>query len=385
MADDLKGLNVISFTTGHPCSDGRIYYKEAKTLAKFGASVTVLAPNIAKIPEQPLGENVTFKLFDIKKGLKNRFIHGHKIYRSLLNTDGDLIHCHEPDGLFWALLIKRKRPNLKIIFDSHEMWGADLAKRLPPMLWNSSQKGYELFESNMIRECDGAFGASLAISNYLSHHLPHNNLATIFNVPTKVAFPELEPAKLQEPIILLHEGSLSFNRGLKNMAMAVNELKNDYNIKLKIVGDVFGEEKAWLEKYIKNHKLENIIQRTGWLPYEKVGPEIASGHIGLNCHEYNPLNAIAAPNKCFNYMYYGLAQVAPDFPKSHYAILAKEGALESFKADNYKSMLEAIKKYLNNYSLLEKARQTALKLSKEKYRWEHMEKPLLDVYRHALR
>ncbi len=384
MADDLKGLNVISFTTGHPCTDGRIYYKEAKSIASFGASLTILAPNIAAPPRQPRGENIKFKLFDIKKGLKNRLLFGHRIYRALEETPGDIIHCHEPDALFWALLLKKKRPSLKIIFDSHEMWGADLAKRLPPPFWESSQKGYELLESSMIKECAGAFGASIAITNYLGHYLPHNNLATIFNVPTKAAFPELKPAKLSEPIILVHEGSLSFNRGLKNMARAVNELSQKFNVQLKIVGDVFGAEKVWLENYIKEHKLQDVIVRTGWLPYEKVGAELASGHIGLNCHEYNPLNAIAAPNKCFNYMYYGLAQVAPYFPKSHYAILAKEGALLAFKPDDFSALLGALKKYLTDYAFLEETRKTALTLSKSKYRWEQMEKPLLEVYLNAL-
>ena len=99
MADELKGLKVISFTVGHPCTDGRIYYKEAKSIAGFGASLTILAPNIAAPPRQPRGENIKFKLFDIKKGLKNRLLFGHRIYRALEETPGDIIHCHEPDAL----------------------------------------------------------------------------------------------------------------------------------------------------------------------------------------------------------------------------------------------------------------------------------------------
>ncbi len=64
------------------------------------------------------------------------------------------------------------------------------------------------------------------------------------------------------------------------MVAAINCLRD--KVRLRIVGDVFGEERRWLNKEIEAKKLDNSITITGWLPYEKINETIKECHVGFN-------------------------------------------------------------------------------------------------------
>ena len=72
---------------------------------------------------------------------------------------------------------------------------------------------------------------------------------------------------------------------------------------LWLIGDVFGEEKNFLENKIITNDLENNIEITGWLSYNDVPKSIADCSIGLITNTNEKRNTLAGPpNKLFNYM-----------------------------------------------------------------------------------
>ncbi len=382
--NELAGLKVAMFTTGHSCLDDRIYYKEAKSLEKFGANVNIIYPKNSSSKEPPADESISFSPYPLAKGVKNRLLFGHKIFKHLMDFSFDIIHCHEPDALYLALLAKRERPKTKVIYDSHEMWGATFATHFKKPCWKVAEYLFDRGEILGLCHVDGAIGAALPISEYFKKYIK-KPVVTIFNVPTSSVFPPLEPAPLTgDKFILVHDGHLTFDRGVKTIATAVHLLASEYDISLKIVGDAFGPPGAWLNNFIARYNLENIITKTGWLPYEEVGQAIASGHIGLSGLTRNPNLNICAPNKCFNYMYYGLAQVGPFLPRSHYKILADEGCALLYEPDNPEDLAKAIKRYLDDKTLLKAQRQQAFTLARQKYCWEQMEPLLLKFYQEVL-
>lgn len=377
----LRGVRVCMATSGHPADDDRIFFKEARTLAKAGADVVVLCARGAKPPARPDG--VRFATYEGGGRLKDRAFTVGALEQAIVDRRCDVVHAHEPDSLVAALRAKR-RAGGKVIFDSHELWAGVAAVRFPRPLWPMAMAAYRALERRWVARCDGALGATRAISEYLSSLLGPERVATILNVPAVEVFGECGGRDWGEETVLCHDGSLTFERGLRPMAEAVRILSAKHRVVLKIVGDVFGDEKAWLESFIAKHRLEQVVVRTGWLPYEAVGKAISTCHIGLIWFLPSPNHRIAAPNKCFNYLLYGLPVVAPGFPQSHFAVLEREGCARLMDPTSPEACAEALSKMIADRAGTEGMAARSRALSREKYRWEHMEPVLLDLYRRVL-
>lgn len=377
----LAGVRVCMATSSHLAADDRIFFKEARTLVKAGADVVVLCAHDKKFPKK--ADGVRFANYDGGGRLQDRARTIGKLAQAIADQNSNVVHCHEPDGLIAALRVKR-RSGAKVIFDSHEMWAGVVAGRFPRHLWPLVTATYRRLERHWLAQCDAGVGASYSISEYLASIIGPERVVTILNVPVVEVFGECPANVWKDETILCHDGSLTFARGLRTMAEAMRLLATQHRVVLKIVGDVFGAEKAWLDAFITKHHLEKTIIRTGWLPYADVGRAIAPCHIGLICFLPLPNHLIAAPNKCFNYLLYGLPVLGPDFPQSHFAILKREGCAALADPTSPTSYAQAISGMILARTATAKLGTTARSLSETTYRWQHMEPVLLRVYRQVL-
>lgn len=377
----LSGIRVCMATSGHAADDDRIFYKEARSLVRAGAEVVVLCARGKAFPGRTDG--VRFARYDGGGGLRDRLRTVGRLAQAIRDQRCDVVHCHEPDSLVAALRAQRGG-GPKVIFDSHELWAGVAAVRFPRPLWPLAMAAYRGFERRWIADCAAAFGASVAITDYLAGILGPERAATLLNVPAAEVFGAGPERGWGEETVLCHDGSLTFARGLKTMAEAIRLLAARHRVVLKIVGDVFGEEKDWLEAFVAKHRLERVIVRTGWLPYEEVGRAIAPCHIGLIGFLPSPNHRIAAPNKCFNYLLYGLPVVGPDFPRSHFAILAREGCGAVADPGSPEAYAGALAQMIQDREGTLRMAATARRLSETRYRWEHMEPVMLDIYRRVL-
>jgi glycosyltransferase involved in cell wall biosynthesis len=381
MNESLAGVKVCLATSGHNATDDRIFFKEARSLAKTGAEVILLCARGKKHPEHPDGVRVLN--YDGGGGLKERLTSIAKLEQALGDLACDVVLCHEPDSLVAALRVKR-RTGVKVIFDSHELWAGSWAGRFPRPLWPLMGTAYRLLERRWLAQCDAAIGASRAITDYLAETLGPERVETILNVPVVDVFGEIEPAPWGEVTTICHEGHLTFARGLKTMVRAIRRVRKHHPVVLKIVGDVYGPEREWLEAYVERHGLEEAVVRTGWLPYREVGRAIAPCQIGIIGFQPHPNHWIAAPNKCFNYLLYGQPVIGPDFPHSHFAILAREGCAVLADSESPDAYAAAINQLVADRAATSRMAATARRLSQEKYRWEHMEPILFDLVRRVV-
>ena len=175
----LSGLRIVHATSGHPAHDDRIFFKEARSLVRAGADVTLLCSDATKPPENLYG--VRYQTYPGGGSLRRRLLTRGPLESALSEGRYDVIHCHEPDGLLAALRVKRKT-GVKVIFDSHELWGATLAQRFSPWSWKMISRSYQWVESRWIAQCDRAIGASWPITEYLASILGSECVATILNV-----------------------------------------------------------------------------------------------------------------------------------------------------------------------------------------------------------
>lgn len=377
----LSGIRICHVTSAHPADDDRIFFKEARSLAAFGADVVILHASGRSTPTS--SDGVRFCTFRGAAGFGGRLQAVRRIEDAIRSLKCDVVHCHEPDSLVAALRTKRDH-GARVVFDSHEMWGGVAAGRFHRRLWRVVEAAYKSFERRYLVRCDAAIGASWAISEYLTTVLPGERVATILNVPVVDVFGEGCEKAWGDETILCHDGHLAFDRGLKTMAEAVRILAGRYRVRLRIVGDVFGREREWLESFIKHHRLETVIERTGWLPYSEVGNALASCHIGLIALQRTPNNIVTSSNKVFNYMLYGIPFIGPDFRLAKQKLVREEQCGLLSDSSSPSSYAAAIESMIQDREATQRMAQRAVEASRRRYRWEHMEPVLLNLYERVL-
>jgi glycosyltransferase involved in cell wall biosynthesis len=368
-------------TADHPAGDDRVFFKEARSLARFGADVVIVCHDDKAPPAETGG--VRFRQFPKRRGWAQRSRGVGPLAQTAAAERYDIIHCHEPDALMAALRLKRDT-GTKVIYDSHESWGANFAQRFPRPFWGAAHAVFERWEKRLVRRCDAGIGASWAISDYLRTQLPAKPVATLLNVPVAAVFGRAATREWKDTTILVHDGHLGFDRGLKTMVQAAHQVSRKHKVVLRIVGDVFDEPRAWLDQYLSRHQLEEMVERTGWLPYQAVGKNIAVGHIGLIALQKLPNNVTTSSNKVFNYMLYGLPFIGPDFRLAKIKLAREEQCGVLADSASPESYAAAISSMIDHRDQSVAMGRRAARASERKYQWSHMEAELVALYRRVL-
>lgn len=376
----LRGVRVCMLTSTHAPDDDRIYFKEARSLGRAGARITIVCPEGKTGISPP--EGITFRQFPRFPSPLRRLGGSGGLARLAKEARPDILHCHEPDALLAA--VRAADGRIPVIYDSHEMWGAVAAGRFPPGTWSIAEESFKVLERRLVARSAGGIGASWAISGYLAETLGEENVETILNVPAADVF-GLPPERTWGAVTYLcHDGHLSDDRGLRIMVEAVRTVSRRHRVVLKIVGDVYGAEREWLDGYLKANRCEGLVERTGWLPYRDVGSALGTCHIGLVALQRNPNNVVTSSNKVFNYMLYGIPFIGPDFRLSKQRLVREEGCgvlADSSSADSY---ARAISRLIEDRTGTEEMSRRAREASRLRYRWEHMEKRLVGLYEKVL-
>lgn len=372
-------MRVCLLSSGHKPNDDRIFFKEARSLAKRYDDVWVVSPYAEKVPLESYGVNFR-SIPTHSRNLIGRFKTIRDLYSVGIDLNADVYHCHEPESLVVATKLKKKI-GCKIIFDSHEMYSATLSQRFPAILRPYVMSAYQAFEKKHVRECNFAIGATWGISNYLASIVGEEKTESIFNGTLPEIFGIGSKKDWNEITLICHDGSLSFSRGLKTMVKAVELVRRQHQVKFRIVGDVFGREREWLESYIRSRQLDGMIERTGWLDYRDVGGALSACHIGLLALENLPNHIIAAPNKIFNYMHFGIPFIAPLHCTGIKRLIEDEKCGLTAQGGSAQSYADAIIKLIELKDESKKMGANAKRVSEAKYNWPIMERKLLNIYK----
>ena len=114
-----KIIKVCHVTSAHSRYDTRIFQKECRSLSQHGYECYLIVNDLL---EDEINDEI--KILSTRISPKNRyerfFKTNKKVYNAALSLNADIYHFHDPDLLNFALRLKRKKPLIKIIFDSHE-------------------------------------------------------------------------------------------------------------------------------------------------------------------------------------------------------------------------------------------------------------------------
>ncbi|MBT5407120.1 MAG: glycosyltransferase family 4 protein [Gammaproteobacteria bacterium] len=395
-------MKICMIASRHTLDDARVIHKEAISLKNSGFDVSVILHcNSGYVYEnndgsviakgiEPNGKckykGLTIFGFPKRKGFFGKWKTYKEISGFISTLNADVYHAHEPDlSLAIAIrakkILKKKGKNAYVIHDMHEYPPGEPYDRAYGIMKYIKLYFHIILDKYFVKHVDHIFTANSIVRGYILTLSYKKTVDVIYNGPILKLFPQTLPSQREKnsKLILCHEGSLPFDRGLKELVKVIQKFKD--SVELRIIGDVFGDEKIWLEKEINKHGLENSIVKTGWLPYEKVGDSLKNCHIGLILFRDAMENRLAGPpNKLFNYMNAGIPVISVDFPEMRTIITEEECGI-LIKDQSMSAIEDSIENILKlDSSYLLQMGTNGQKAIKNRYSWEKMEKIIISTY-----
>jgi glycosyltransferase involved in cell wall biosynthesis len=361
---------ICHITTVHKASDIRIFHKEARSLAKNGYNVNLIAATDNK---DDAVENV--KIIPLTKP-KNRIYRilflAKKAYKLALLEKSDIYHFHDPEFLRFAKRLKN-RTGAKIIYDVHE----DVPKQILSKTWIPKifrkiiSKTFNYYEKRTAKKIDFIITTTPMVKdNFIKAGV--DMVQIVENMPIIDYFPDTLAEKTGKKII--YAGGITSIRGIKEIIQAIDLVPE---IKLILAGKF---QERGLEEKIKSFPGWNNVDFKGWLPQKETYKIMQQCLAGIVCFLPVPNHTDAIPNKIFEYMASGLPVIASNFPLWKTIVEGNNCGI-CVDPQNPKKIAQALNFIINNPENAKTMSDNAKKAVKEKYNWEQESKKLLDVYK----
>ncbi|MBO72659.1 MAG: glycosyl transferase [Flavobacteriales bacterium] len=301
-------MKIVHITSAHSRYSTRIYHKMALSSVKAGHDVCIVVAD-GKQNQQTSG--VSF--YDVGQ-FKNKFLRilvsSFKAVLMAKSLKADIYHLHDPDLLFWALLLRSAGG--KIFFDSHEDYPVQILHKhyLPKLLRKPLSIIFNYMQFFICKELNGVVTATPFIRKKFEKYI--DKTIDIKNYPLKSEFDvskETEKNLENKSFNITYIGGITSVRGIKEVVSSFELLGEQFS--LKLAG-------RFLESDLKNN-LESMpgwdnVEYMGFLSRSEVVDLLSKSDCGIvTLHPIeNYIDAL--PIKMFEYMAMGLPVIASDFP-----------------------------------------------------------------------
>lgn len=360
-------------TSVHMPFDGRVFHKEARSLAQAGLDVVLIA---CHDKEEVVGGVRIVPLPTPKNRLQRMTRVLWRLYRLAVKEDADVYHFHDPELMIVGLMLKLR--GKKVIWDVHEHYPNSILDKfyLAKSLRRFISKSFDLWERAVVRFFDYVIYTTPFVgARYETMKVPS---ASIENYPI-VELSDAFERKPQEKIIYL--GGMARIRGLVEVveAFALAAEKHP-RWELHLVGVTrpasFGNE---LRELAQKRGVEARVKFTAWVPYEE--KERLSSQASMGLITYLPYlnNTSCLPNKLFDYMLVGLPVIASNFPLYREVVEPNRCGLlvDPSRPDEIAHAMEYLMEHPQEAREMgENGRRAVL----EKFNWSNESEKLLQIY-----
>jgi len=368
---------VCILTSIHPAFDVRIFHKEAKTLAKAGYNIVLIAQHT----KEEIVDGI--RLVPLPKP-RNRFERMTKVVGKLfmlaVKEKAEIYHLHDPELIPIGLILKLF--GKKIIYDVHEHYPNTILDRywIPKSLRYTTSNLFDLFEKVFVLFFDYVIYTTPIVGERYKELKVRTE--RIENYPL-IELSEIFKKNPQKYIIYL--GEMTKIRGITELIEAFNMVVKKYSEwRLYLVGSVeppsFSKE---IEQLISKLNLKQNINLIPWVPYEEKEKFSSQASIGIVIYLPYPNNISCLPNKLFDYMLVGLPVVASNFPLYKEIVDTDRCGLIVDPLDP-KEVAKAIEYLIEHPDEARRMGKNGKKAILEKYNWEKEGRKLLDIYARIL-
>lgn len=305
-------MRVCMITSVHQATDGRIFHKEARTLAEAGFAVTVIAPG-ARDDEwngvQILGvPSPRSRLVRMTKTCM-------QLFRRARAQRADVYHFHDPELVPWAVIL-RLLTRATVVYDIHER-RSDTTRRewIPPLLRGPISVAFNFTDRLLTHAVNHlVLAAPVCLEGYEWH--PSKTL--VRNYPLMAAWTAQEAPYESRWLAktAIYAGAIARDRCALEMVEAMHLVRRELaDAKLVIVG--IANEPDLLDEMrmaIRERNLEHAVQVLPPIPHDELPSLVANCSATLAVVKPTPENMTATPTKLFEGMAAGLPVVYSGFP-----------------------------------------------------------------------
>lgn len=365
----------------HLVHDVRMFQAEARSLARAGFSVTVIAL-ADDTPSDTDGARVV--PLPHVRGVLWRMLATPRFLIRALREPADLYAFHDPELLpvAAALRLLKRRP---VVFDVHEDVPASIGNRayLPRPLRPLVAGLYRLAERLALPFVSGLTLADEAYGRYYRGR--HTLVARNYPLTAYADLCRPRQRGPEERPTLIYTGSVTRLRGLLQMLELVDRLRSRFpEILLRIVGPMgSADDAAAASARIVELGLQPHIELTGLVSHAEVHRLIADADVGLALLHPDPNYLRSLPTKLFEYMMMGRPAVVSHFPLWREIVDEARcgGAVNPLDLDQVTDAVGGILADPDEAALMgDRGRRAVL----AKYSWEAEARGLVDFYRGLL-
>lgn len=304
---DIEALvkRIVHLTSVHPRHDVRVFWKECRTIAAAGYSVTLVVAD-GKGNELKDGVQIVDAGAHTGGRLSRMLNSTRRVFAKGLELNADLYHLHDPELLPIAMKLKAK--GKRVIFDSHEDFPADIMSK--PYLGRMARlvisKLFALYEKRSCRKLNHIVSATPAIREKFQR-IGCESL-DINNYPMLEELEELLPWD-QDRAAVCYIGAMTAIRGVPELVDAMSQTTTP--ARLALAGS-FTEAAAG--EYCKKSQGWSSVDDHGFVGREKVREIMSRSVAGVVTFLSAPNHVDAQPNKMFEYMSAGIPVIGSNFP-----------------------------------------------------------------------
>jgi len=364
-------INIL--TTVHSPFDVRIFHKEARSLAREGYEVHLLAPTA----EQPrLVDGVHLEPLPPVRGRGQRMtILVWRAFRKALQQRAALYHFHDPELIPIGLALKILT-RARVVYDIHEDAPQQILSKawLPPRIRPWIARGVSKLEALAARLFDGLIAATPAIAA----RFPASKTVVVRNFPRleELAFSSSARPYAQRPPRVVYVGGITAIRGAVEMVEAIARVQAKAELVLAgaFESDALREHLAQRPGWQRTHFV-------GWLNRAEIADLLGQARVGLVLLAPLPRYQVAWPVKLFEYMAAGIPFVASDFPLWRQI---GEGAGLFVDPRDPDAIAQAIQWLLTHPREAQAMGERGRHLVETRYNWEQEAQELLRLYARLL-
>ncbi|GLI47008.1 glycosyltransferase family 4 protein [Methanoculleus bourgensis] len=368
-------MKICILTSTHGPNDGRIFQKEAKSLAKEH-EVTIIAPSSRS------GNSIAdgIRIVTVKRP-ESTALHPItllRLLRACLAQDADVYHCHEPDALLIGVLAKYLKGK-RVIYDIHEHWPSeipfDLGIRNSTLIQRVLSALVSSVELALARRAESTF----AVSESVAARFRERGLDPVILSNYSIADLDIpyNPDRNGRNLMFMAGNMQSFH-GVGECIEAVSRVRERYpDVSLTLVGNVRED----LSEHISASSQNGFTTSTGFLPYREMYEKLNEGAAGLLVFQPTYYNiSIGLPNKLFDYMLLGLPVIASDLPEIRSVVSSADCGI-LVDPGSVSEIADAIIYFFDHPKEAQRMGANGRRAVLEKYNWSRMEADLLQAYR----
>jgi len=373
---------VCVFLSVHPHDDGRVFFKEIRSLLAAGYAVDIVATTApGDRPFEFHGAHVV----PLPRG-RGRFslpLDWWRILRAARATNADIFHFHDPDLLLigWLLRVWTGRP---VIHDIHEGNAEGMLVKpylSPPFSWLAFVLMW-IWETVFSR----LIGNVIVVepNNEKRFKRLGCRVCRVENFALKEQFPDEPSDPMDRPPNVLFVGTLSEERGCLLVPEIASHLKRLRPGSEIIVTDRWFDEQGRrrMQERIDELDVADVVRFVPNVKLDELPRYLEEARIGLSLVQITRVSLRQNFTKLFEYMAGGLAIVANDHPnKVDYFELADPGELTPYEA---LPIARAIADLMDDAERLRDYARKGRAAFLETFNWEAAAASMLEFYEEIL-